>query len=66
MFDELAALSAPESLWLNAVCLVGFGMFAVWAICKPKWWSGTKLYRFIRHQPHLGSRAGFAVKVRTT
>jgi hypothetical protein len=66
MFDEIAALSAPESLWLNAICLVGFGTFAVLAICKSGRWPGAKLYWIIRRQPRSGSRVGFPATVRTT
>jgi hypothetical protein len=32
MFNELTALSAPESLWLNTVGLICFAAFALAAI----------------------------------
>jgi hypothetical protein len=40
MFDEIAALSAPESLWLNVVGLICFGTFALSALFSP----GAKLF----------------------
>ena len=43
MFDELAALSSPECLWLNALALICFAAFALVAISGLG--GGTKLKR---------------------
>ena len=60
MFDELAALSSPEGLWLNAVGLICFVAFALGAMSSLG--SGTRLKRrrFIIVQPSSGYRIGCA------
>ncbi len=58
MFNELAALSQPESLWLNFAGLIYFAAFALWAVSGVCGGPGAKLYRL--NQPWSGYRIGLA------
>jgi hypothetical protein len=60
MFDELAALSSPECLWLNALGLICLAAFALVAITGLG--GGTKLKRYwlVIAQSGSGYRVGRA------
>ncbi len=60
MFNELAALSTPESLWLNFTGLICFAAFAFWAMWSVGGGPGARLYRLILSQLWSGYPIGFA------
>jgi hypothetical protein len=60
MLNELAALSQPESLWLNFAGLICFAAFALWAASGVCGGPGGKLYRLRLNQPWSGYRVGLA------
>jgi len=60
MFDELAALSSPEGLWLNAVGLICFVAFALGAISSQGGGTRLKRRRLIIALPWSGYRIAHA------